>query len=152
VPRPESTRPESTPPESDRRTLRVNDELSLPLAEITLRASRSSGPGGQHANVTSSRVEASFDVLASQTLSEAQRARLLARAGARVAAISQDERSQARNRELALARLGERLAAALKTPKRRRATRPTAAARQQRLTDKRRDAERKRARRPPTED
>ena len=152
MPRPESTRPESTPPESDRRTLRVNDELSLPLAEITLRASRSSGPGGQHANVTSSRVEASFDVLASQTLSEAQRARLLARAGARVAAISQDERSQARNRELALARLGERLAAALKTPKRRRATRPTAAARQQRLTDKRRDAERKRARRPPTED
>ena len=77
---------------------------------MTLRASRSSGPGGQHANVTASRVEASFDVLASQTLSEAQRERLLARAGPRVVAVAQDERSQARNRELALARLAERLA------------------------------------------
>ena len=96
--------------------MRVNDELAIPLAEITLRASRSSGPGGQHANVTASRVEASFDVLASPSLSEAQRERLLARAGPRVVAVAQDERSQARNRELALARLGERLAQALAVP------------------------------------
>jgi ribosome-associated protein len=129
--------------------LRVNDELQLPLSEISLRASRSSGPGGQHANVTASRVEASFDVLASSTLSEAQRERVLARAGPRLVAIAQDERSQARNRELALGRLGERLARALRTPTPRRPTRPTAASRERRLTDKRRAAERKRKRRPP---
>jgi ribosome-associated protein len=123
--------------------------LTIPLAEVTVRASRSSGPGGQHANVTASRVEASFDVLASRTLSDAQRERVLARVGPRVAAISQDARSQARNRELALARLSERLARALATPKRRRATRPTAASRERRLQAKRRGAERKRGRRPP---
>lgn len=116
---------------------------------MTLRASRSSGPGGQHANVTASRVEASFDVLASGTLSEVQRERVLARAGPRVVAIAQDARSQARNRELALTRLGERLARALATPRRRRATRPTAASRERRLAAKRRATERKRERRPP---
>ncbi|HYM54628.1 MAG TPA: alternative ribosome rescue aminoacyl-tRNA hydrolase ArfB [Solirubrobacteraceae bacterium] len=131
------------------RLLQVNDGLAIPLAEITLRASRSSGPGGQHANVTASRVEASFDVLASPTLTEAQRERLLAQIGPRVAAIAQDERSQARNRELALARLAERLARALAPRKRRRPTRPTAASRERRLAAKRRDAERKRERRPP---
>jgi ribosome-associated protein len=131
------------------RGLRIADELTIPLAEVTVRASRSSGPGGQHANVTASRVEASFDVLASPTLSEAQRERLLARAGPRVAAIAQDGRSQARNRELALARLSERLARALAVPRSRRATRPTAASRERRLAGKRRDAERKRERRPP---
>ncbi len=91
-------------------------DLAIPLAEITLRASRSSGPGGQHANVTASRVEAIFDVLASSSLSEAQRERLLARAGPRVAAVAQDARSQARNRQLALERLGERLRNALARP------------------------------------
>src|SRR5438105_9122429 len=116
-------------------SLRVNDELSVPLSEVTVRASRSSGPGGQHANVTASRVEASFDVLASASLSDSQRERLLERAGTRVAAVAQDERSQARNRELALARLGERLARALETPRRRRPTRPTAASRQRRPED-----------------
>jgi ribosome-associated protein len=114
-----------------------------------VRASRSSGPGGQHANVTASRVEASFDVLASATLTEAQRELVLARVGPRVVAIAQDERSQTRNRELALTRLGERLAGALAVPKRRRATRPTAASRERRLAAKRRGTERKRERRPP---
>jgi ribosome-associated protein len=129
--------------------LRVNDRLTIPLAEVTVRASRSSGPGGQHANVTASRVEASFDVRASATLSEAQRRRLLARRGLRVVAVAQDARSQARNRELALQRLAERIAQALVVPKRRRATRPTAASRERRLTSKRRDAQRKRERRRP---
>jgi ribosome-associated protein len=129
--------------------LRINDALSVPLSEVTVRASRSSGPGGQHANVTSSRVEASFDVLASSSLSDSQRGRLLERAGRRVAAVAQDERSQARNRELALGRLGERLARALETPRRRRPTRPTAASRERRLEDKRRAAQRKRERHPP---
>jgi ribosome-associated protein len=135
--------------EGARRVLRISDELAIPLAEIDVRASRSSGPGGQHANVTASRVEASLDVLASPSLSESQRARVLARVGPRVVAIAQDERSQARNRELALARLGERLAQALAVPKRRRATRPTAASRERRLAAKRRGTERKRERRPP---
>lgn len=131
------------------RTLKVTSRLTIPLSEIVVRASRSSGPGGQHANVTASRVQASFDVLASPTLTDAQRERLLARVGPRVVAIAQDERSQARNRELALTRLGERLATALAVPKRRRATRPTAASRERRLQAKHRGAERKRDRRPP---
>jgi ribosome-associated protein len=131
------------------RGLRITGELTIPLAEVALRTSRSSGPGGQHANVTASRVEASFDVLASSTLSDAQRERLLERVGPRVVAIAQDERSQARNRELAIARLGERLAQALAVPKRRRPTRPTAASRERRLAAKRRGTERKRERRPP---
>jgi ribosome-associated protein len=129
--------------------LRVSDRLTIPLAEITVRTSRSSGPGGQHANVTASRVEAVFDVLSSTSLSDSERGRVLAKAGPRVVAVAQDARSQARNRELALARLGERLARALIEPKRRRATRPTAASRERRLEAKRRDAERKRRRRPP---
>jgi ribosome-associated protein len=132
-----------------RGALRVSTELEIPLAEIALRASRSSGPGGQHANVTASRVEASFDVVASSSLSEAQRERLLARLGARVSAVAQDARSQARNRELALRRLGERLARALEREKPRQATKPTAASRERRLAQKRRASERKRARQPP---
>jgi ribosome-associated protein len=135
--------------EAPRRALRVNRELTIPLGEIVLRASRSSGPGGQHANVTASRVEASFDVLASQALSESQRARILARVGQRVAAVAQDERSQTRNRELALKRLAERLARALTVPRKRRATRPTMASRERRLQAKRRATQRKRERRPP---
>jgi ribosome-associated protein len=130
--------------------LRINRDLAIPLAEIALRASRSSGPGGQHANVTSSRIEASFDVLASGSLSERQRERVLARVGPRLVAIAQDERSQARNRELALRRLAERLARALAVPRQRRPTRPTAASRARRLDAKRRAGERKLGRRPPT--
>jgi ribosome-associated protein len=129
--------------------LRINDELAVPLAEITVLTSRSSGPGGQHANVTASRVEAVFDVSSSTSLSDAERARVLRKAGPRVVAIAQDARSQAHNRELALERLSERLAQALTRPKRRRATRPTAASRERRLQAKRREAERKRQRRPP---
>lgn len=126
--------------------------LAIPLGEIEMRTSRSSGPGGQHANVTASRVEAVFDVEASPSLDDSQRARLLERAGRTVVAAAQDARSQARNRELALERLGEKLAAALATPRRRRPTRPTRASRQRRLEQKRRAGERKRARRRPTTD
>jgi ribosome-associated protein len=129
--------------------LRITERLTIPFAEIVLRTSRSSGPGGQHANVTASRVEASFDVLASRALSESQRARVLARAGERIVAVAQDERSQTRNRELALGRLAERLARALAVPRKRRPTRPTAASRERRLAAKRRGTERKRERRPP---
>jgi ribosome-associated protein len=138
--------------EDPQKQLRVNRELTIPLAEILIRVSRSSGPGGQHANVTASRVEASFDVLASPSLSESQRTRLIARAGERVAAVAQDERSQARNRELALRRLAERLARALLVPRKRRPTRPSAASRTRRLDAKRRAAQRKLGRRPPAAD
>lgn len=130
--------------------LRVNAGLALPLAEIELRASRSSGPGGQHANVTASRVEAVFDVAASRALDDRQRARLLERLGPVVTAVAQDARSQSRNRELALRRLAEKLAAALRVPRRRRPTKPTAASRQRRLEQKRRAGERKRGRRRPS--
>ena len=126
----------------------VNRELSIPLSEIELRASRSSGPGGQHANVTASRIEAVFDVESSAALSEAQRQRLLARLGPRATAVAQDARSQARNRSLALERLRSRLADALRVPKRRRPTSPSRAARERRLEQKRRRGERKRERRP----
>jgi ribosome-associated protein len=133
-------------------SLRIDERLSIPLAEIELRASRSSGPGGQHANVTASRVEAVFDVEGSAALSDKQRARLLEKLGASVVAVAQDARSQSRNRELALERLAARLAAALRVPRRRRQTRPTRASRERRLDQKRRAGERKRARRRPPPD
>jgi ribosome-associated protein len=132
--------------------LRIDERLSLPLSEIELRASRSSGPGGQHANVTASRVEAVFDVEASASLDEGQRARLLERLGPVVNAVAQDARGQARNRELALERLGAKIAAGLRVRRRRRPTRPTRAARQRRLEQKRRTGERKRSRRPPPDE
>jgi ribosome-associated protein len=130
-------------------TLRIDERLSIPLGEVELRASRSSGPGGQHANVTASRVEAVFDVLASSTLDDSQRALLLERAGPVVTAIAQDARGQARNRELALERLAEKIATGLVAPRQRRPTRPSRAARQRRLERKRRIGERKRDRRRP---
>jgi ribosome-associated protein len=123
--------------------------VSIPRAEIVLRASRSSGPGGQHANVTDSRIEASFDVAASPSLNEEHKARIIARAGPRVTAVAQDARSQSRNRELAVERLRRRLAAALAVPRSRRPTKPSGAVKQRRLETKRRQSERKRARRPP---
>jgi ribosome-associated protein len=138
--------------EPAQRVLQIDGGPSIPLAEITLRTSRSSGPGGQHANVTASRVEAVFDVLSSPSLSETERARLLARAGPRLVAVAQDERSQARNRELALDRLAERLERALAVPRSRRATRPTPAARARRLQEKRRAGRRKLERRKPPAD
>jgi ribosome-associated protein len=129
--------------------MQVAPGVAIPLSEIELRASRSSGPGGQHANVTASRIEAVFDVEASRVLGAEERERLLDRLGPQVAAVAQDARSQARNRELALERLRERLAEALRVSKKRRPTRPGRAARERRLDDKRRRAERKRARRRP---
>ena len=126
--------------------LPINDGLQLPLEEIELRVSRSSGPGGQHANVTASRVEAIFDVQASTTLSEAQKARICARLGGRVTAVAQDTRSQYRNRELALERLARRLAGALKVARPRTKTRPTRASQARRLEGKRRRGETKRGR------
>ena len=130
--------------------LRIDEGLAIPLGEIELRASRSSGPGGQHANVTASRVEAVFDVEASAALSEAQRARLLERLGPVVTAVAQDTRGQARNRELALGRLAEKIAAGLKVPRRRRPTKPSRGAKERRLAQKHRASERKRTRRPPS--
>jgi ribosome-associated protein len=130
----------------------VTPDVAVPLSEIELRASRSSGPGGQHANVTASRIEASFDVAASGALTEEQKRRVIERAGARVTAVAQDARGQARNRELALERLRDRLATALASPRKRRPTRPSRAASERRLADKRARSQRKRERRPPEPD
>jgi ribosome-associated protein len=135
---------------SDR--LHIARGIELPLSEIELRASRSSGPGGQHANVTASRIEAVFDVEASQVLDEDTKRRIRARLGPVVRATAQDTRSQARNRELALERLSARLASAVVVQRPRRATGPTSAARRRRLDAKRRRGEVKRSRRPPDAD
>jgi ribosome-associated protein len=129
------------------RVLRVDGRTTIPLDEIELRASRSSGPGGQHANVTASRIEAVFDVRASQSLTEEQRARLLEHVGPRVTGVAQDARSQSRNRDLALERLRRRLAAALHVPAARRPTRPSASSKRRRLDTKRQTGTRKSTRR-----
>ena len=123
--------------------------MTVPLAEIELRTSRSSGPGGQHANVTASRVEALFDVEASRSLSEELKRRIAARNGPIVRAIAQDTRSQARNRELALQRLRARLEAALTVPRQRHATEPSGTAAPQAPRGKLRRGELKRLRRRP---
>jgi ribosome-associated protein len=130
----------------------VTPTIAIPLAEIEVRSSRSSGPGGQHANVTASRVEAVLEIAASKALTKEQKARLAARHGSRVSAVSQESRSQARNRERALERLREKLATGLAVPTRRRPTRPKRSARERRLDVKRRTAERKRGRRRPSID
>ncbi len=130
----------------------IGRDVKVPLREITIRTSRSSGPGGQHANVTASRVEAIFDVEASSALTDEQTRRVIARAGARVTAVAQDARGQARNRELALERLRRRLTQALATPRHRQATRPTTASVHRRLDTKRRQAARKRDRQRPKND
>lgn len=129
----------------------MTPRLAIPLAEIELRFSRSSGPGGQQAQKTETRVEAVFDVEASGTLSHGQKARVVARAGPVLRAVAQEERSQWRNRELALERLAETLREALRTQRARRPTAPTAASREERLAGKRRRSEVKRLRRPPEE-
>ena len=123
--------------------------VSLPRSEIEFRFSRSSGPGGQHAQKSDTRVEASFDVEASAALSETQKRRVLAKAGPVLRAIAQDERSQWRNRELATERLVESLRQALKVERRRRPTKPTKASKERRLEQKRRRGVTKRLRRPP---
>jgi ribosome-associated protein len=132
--------------------LQIRPGVAIPLAEVDLRTSRSSGPGGQHANVTASRVEAVFDVAASEALTDSQKARIAARLGPRVTAAAQDTRSQLRNRELALERLAERLAHALEVRRPRTATRPTKASKRRRVDAKKRRGEVKRGRRRPTED
>jgi ribosome-associated protein len=133
-------------------SIRVTRSVSIPLTEVDLRVSRSSGPGGQHANTAETRVEARFDVADSASLSDAQKRRVIKRVGPVVRAIAQDERSQARNRELALERLTERLAEALRVERRRVPTAPTAASRAQRLETKRRRSATKRLRREPPGD
>jgi ribosome-associated protein len=130
--------------------LRIDDRLAIPLAEIELRTSRSSGPGGQHANVTASRVEAVFDIEASRSLDEARRVRLIERLGPVVTAVAQDGRGQYRNRELALSRLASKIAAGLRVQRPRRATKPTRASRRRRLDQKRRTSDRKQSRRRPS--
>ena len=132
--------------------MRIGDRAAIPLAEITVRASRSSGPGGQHANVTASRIEAVFDVAASFALSEAQKQLVIARIGPRVTAVAQDARSQSQNRELALERLRDRLEQALHVPRPRAPTRPTRASEQRRLDEKRVQAQRKRQRQAPADE
>jgi ribosome-associated protein len=129
--------------------LHIRPGVVIPLDEIELRTSRSSGPGGQHANVTASRVEAVFDVAASRALNETQRTRIRSRLGPRVTASAQDTRSQLRNRELALERLADRLGRALEVAKHRTPTRPTTASRRRRIDSKKRRGDIKRARRRP---
>jgi ribosome-associated protein len=135
----------------DGESIRVTRTVAIPVSEIELRFSRSSGPGGQHAQKTETRVEAIFDVEASATLTPIQKARVVRRAGPVLRAIAQDERSQARNRELAIERLVASLRDALRVERRRRPTRPTTAARERRLQQKRRRSETKQLRRPPPE-
>ena len=119
----------------------------LPLAEVQLRFSRSSGPGGQHAQKSETRVEAVFDVEASNALTDTQKRRVVARAGPVLRALAQDERSQLRNRELAVERLVEQLRRALKVERRRVPTKPTEASRRRRLEEKQRRSRTKRLRR-----
>ena len=130
-------------------SIQVTRTVAIPVSEIELRFSRSSGPGGQHAQKTETRVEAIFDVEASTGLTSAQKARVSRRAGPVIRAIAQDERSQTRNRELAIERLVATLRNALKVERKRRPTKPTAAARERRLQQKRRRSELKQQRRPP---
>jgi len=135
----------------ERESIRVTRSVVLPRSEIELRYSRSSGPGGQHAQKSETRAEAVFDVGASSALTEAQKRRVTAKAGPVVRAVAQDERSQARNRELAVERLVGQLREALRVPRRRRPTRPTAQSRERRLESKRRRSATKRLRRPPSD-
>ena len=121
----------------------------LPLAEVELQVSRSSGPGGQHAQKSETRVVAVFDVEASNALTPTQKRRVIGRAGPVLRAVAQDERSQSRNRELALERLVAALREALRVPRKRKPTKPSAAARERRLEGKRRRSQVKRLRRPP---
>jgi ribosome-associated protein len=134
-----------------RESIQVTPRLAIPLDEVQLRYSRSSGPGGQHAQKTETRVEAVFDVAASEVLTEAQKRRLVSRVGPVVRAVAQDERSRWRNRELALERLAEAIRVGIRVERKRRATKPTATARERRLEEKRRRGQTKRLRRPPEE-
>lgn len=132
-------------------SIRVTRSVNLPLSEIELRTSRSSGPGGQHANTAETRVEALFDVERSSALTPAQKRRVVAKAGSVLRAVAQDERSQWRNRTFAVERLVDQLREALRVPRARVATEPTARARERRLAEKKRRGEVKRLRRTPDE-
>ena len=133
-------------------SIRVTRSVSIRPDEIVLRASRSSGPGGQHANTAETRVEAVLDIEASPSLTPAQKRRVIGRVGPVLRAVAQDERSQARNRELAVERLVAKLADALRVERRRVPTRPTAASRERRLESKRRRAQVKRRRAAPDDE
>ena len=134
----------------ERESIRVTRSVLLPVSEITLRVSRSSGPGGQHAQKSSTRVDALFEVDASTALTDTQKRRVVARAGPVLRAVAQDERSQSRNRELAVERLVQKLREALAVPRRRVATRPGKAAKERRRESKQRRARTKALRKPPT--
>jgi ribosome-associated protein len=133
----------------ERESIRVTRSVSIPLSEIVFRFSRSSGPGGQHAQKSETRVEALFDVEASTSLTERQKQRVLRKAGTVLRAIAQDERSQARNRELAVERVADALREALRVERRRKPTKLSKAARERRLEQKRRRSKTKRLRQPP---
>lgn len=135
----------------DAQSIRVTRSVALPRREIELRFSRSSGPGGQHANTSETRVEAILDVAASSALTDVQKRRVLAKTGPTIRAVAQDERSQLRNRELAVERVVEQLRAALHVKRARVPTRPSRAERERRIDAKRRRGETKRLRRPPPE-
>jgi ribosome-associated protein len=130
-------------------SIRVTRSVVLPPAEVELQISRSSGPGGQHAQKSETRVVAVFDVEASSALTPVQKRRVISRAGPVLRAVAQDERSQSRNRELAVERLVAALREALRVERKRVPTRPTAKAREHRLEQKRRRGDLKRLRRPP---
>ena len=132
--------------------MRIGANTEIPLSEVLIRASRSSGPGGQHANVTASRIEAVFDVAASSALSDSQKQRVIDQFGPRVVAIAQDARSQAQNRELALTRLRGRLESALHVARPRTPTRPSKGSELRRIEAKRNQSERKRQRQSPGAD
>jgi ribosome-associated protein len=135
----------------DGESIRVTRSVVLPLSELRFRTSRSSGPGGQHAQKSETRVEALFDVESSEALTEAQKRRVTSRVGPVVRAVAQDERSQLRNRELAVERVVEQLRTALRVERKRVATKPSATARERRLQQKKRRSDTKRLRRPPEE-
>ena len=133
----------------ERESIRVTRSVSIPLSEIDLRYSRSSGPGGQHAQKSETRVEALFDVESSASLTDRQKQRVLRKAGPVLRAVAQDERSQARNRELAVERVADALREALHVERRRVPTKPSKAAVERRLEQKRRRSQTKRLRQPP---
>jgi ribosome-associated protein len=136
----------------ERESIRVTRSVSIPVSEIRVRVSRSSGPGGQHANTADTRVEAVFDVDAASSLTDRQKQRVRARVGPVVRAVAQDERSQARNRDLAVERLVAKLREALHVERRRVATRPTKASVERRLESKRHKSAVKRSRATPPDE
>ena len=132
--------------------LPIDDRVTVPGWELVETFTPSGGPGGQHANRSSTRVELRFDVERSSVLSPAQKRRVGSRVGPVLKVVSDDERSQARNREVARARLAAALSAALVPPRRRVATRPSRGSKERRLTAKREHSERKASRRKPRPD